>query len=244
MHISRKLHTAIWTKQSGVSAHTLLEKVNKFTVEMHKHGHTIFCHKSIAKSTELCYNKDALKKNLGGEMRIIFYVLMTIAVVGSSCAVLLVGAYLPLGANVETGLTIMQNLWTDIINGTFEFTTHPMDIFIYGLVLFLAFNAAIMITMFLVFLLTGFRLSKIDRFYRISAWFLASTIVMTFAYGWKYFNHLQSANTNFAFADISIWAYLPLVAGMLMLIISIIFRVIDKKIHNNNGRQGKRQRRN
>ena len=152
--------------------------------------------------------------------RMLFYFLMAGAIVASSCLLLFM--------DNSAGLNMIKVFVTAITSGGFSPGTDPISIYLYGFILFLLLNAAMLLTMILIFLFTGFNLNKIAKFYRICIWYLVSAIVYTGVFVYMLIglaipidimNLLQTSWTSF----------LPIITSIVVLILAIIFRATEKK---------------
>jgi len=153
--------------------------------------------------------------------RILFYLLLAGAVIGSSCCILWAG----------TGYDLLNMVVTSLFNGTLGtlYTALGLNLFIYicGLALFIVLNAALLLTMLLIFLFTGFNLKKIAKFYRIWIWWLVSSVIYTAALVW---GPLTNGFTGFHFDFANAWyTLLPIVTALVVMVLAIIFRNIEKK---------------
>ena len=152
--------------------------------------------------------------------RIIFYTILAASVIASSCVLLFVG----------NGYNILDFTVKSLFNGTFidMYNLFGLNYFIYicGFAVFIVLNAALVLTMLLIFLFTGFKLNKIAKFYRICIWWFVSTIIFTAVYIW----YITKGFTAFAFDFATQWqSLLPLVTSIIVLIFAIIFRKIEKR---------------
>jgi hypothetical protein len=151
--------------------------------------------------------------------RTLFYLIFAAALAGSTAVILFIPA-----DGVKLWDRLDSALIQKIINGTFVFETYASCIFTYGIALFTLINAAILLTMLLIFLFSGFNLNKISKFYRITGWFLFSAILFSATYAWS----LVSGSNSFNISDVPYIYYVPLAAAILSVIAAIVFRVTDK----------------
>ena len=155
--------------------------------------------------------------------RILFYLLLVGTIVGSSAVVLWVKGFLPYSSiSGATGQSWLEAWVKSMTNGTFKMGASAADFLLYGLTLFILMNAAILLTMLLVFLFSGFNLNKIAKFYRICIWYFVASLVITGVYigyviGYKV-----------PFKDIPWMAYIPIALGIIIIVIGIIFRKTEK----------------
>ena len=123
------------------------------------------------------------------------------------------------------GFELMKALVNSITGSTFSFKdTSPERIFLYGFVVFILINAAILLTSILIFIFTLGKLDKVLRFYRISIWFLVSAVVFT---GVLVYGPIRALTNGAAFADVikSIhWtSYVPIGSSVVLAILGLIF---------------------
>jgi len=162
--------------------------------------------------------------------RYLFYILLLASIGGATFVVLMMGEYIkPVAVFAKDGFEIMKNFVESVVNGSFKFKTDSAHIFIYGMALFIIINAAIVVTMILMWLISGFNLNRINRFYGISIWFFVSTLIMTAAYGWFYYDILQASGKSFSIADLSWYAYIPIATGIIAMVLGLVFKLTDKR---------------
>lgn len=162
--------------------------------------------------------------------RILFYLFLAGGIVGSTVVVLWMGKFLPLGmGTVMNGQDIIENFLKSIANGTAKFGFTAGDLFVYAIALFVLINAAVLLTMILIFLFSGFNLNRIARFYRICGWFFFSSLLLTASYGYLIFKALPSFSFSNLIDAVPYYAYIPIGASFLLLLFAIIFRATEKK---------------
>jgi len=175
-------------------------------------------------------------------LRFFFYFLFAGAIGGTSAFVLFVPQFMPAFFNTNNlgsnGYQVIEGMIRNIVSGNFTFGTTAPEIFMYGLALFLLINASILLTMLMIFLFSGFRLGRIYKFYRISAWFYVSTIIMTATYCWYVWDTISKQGLTFGFEairDLFPWtAVIPISVGFGMVLVSILFRLIDGNSRSRN----------
>ena len=160
-----------------------------------------------------------------GMKRLFFYILLLVGIIGSTAVVLFVGGFLPKIYSNTTGMDIISNFVNGIIKGTYNFGTTTADFFIYGIVIFLLMNAALVLSVLLSWLLSGFRLFKIRRFYSISIWFLISSVVISAFWVWRQIDTTQSV----AFKDFLGYQIVPLASALVLCLLGLIFSVSDRQ---------------
>jgi len=153
--------------------------------------------------------------------RILFYLLLVGAIVGGSAVVLWVPGYLGKGSTV-TGQGMLELWIKSMTSGAFSWSPVTMTVFMIGLTLFILMNAAILLTMLLVFLFSGFALSKIAKFYRICIWYFISALVITGVY------IALIVDAKLPFKDVPWLFYVPAALGLIVIIIGIVFRSTEK----------------
>jgi len=155
--------------------------------------------------------------------RLLYYILLALAVAGSTSVVLWVPGFMNAAMGFNTGVAVLEDFASSVINGTYSWGFSAINIFTYGLILFVFTNAAILLTMLLVFLFSGFALSKIAKFYRIVAWFIFSAIIITGVY-----ITFVIMGPGFSMGEFPLWSYIPLVASLAIMILGIILRVTER----------------
>jgi len=172
----------------------------------------IFCHIFVAKSNYFGYT--CVVK------RILFYLLLVGAIVGGSAVVLWVPGFWWTGS--LNGQDMLEIWIKSMVDGTFKMGASAGDFLRYGMILFILMNAAILLTMLLVFLFSGFNLNKIAKFYRICFWYFISSLVMSGVYA------ANIVVSKIPFSSVPWMAYIPVGLGVIIIVIGIIFRTTEK----------------
>ena len=162
--------------------------------------------------------------------RLIYYLLLIGSVTGATCVALFVAGFVPEGSGMSnTGLKVIEDFVVGLVDGTHVFGYTAQHIFIYGLTLFLILNAALILTLLLIFLISGFNLRRISKFYRISIWFLVASLLFTGVYGYLIFDILDTFNFTTVFAVLPWSFYLPLGLSLIMAIVGLVFKLTSRK---------------
>ena len=141
---------------------------------------------------------------------------MLAAVVGSSLVVLLTNAW--------GGMDLMKGFVNGIIKGTYKPGTTTFDFYMYGMTAFFILNAAIVLTMLLIFLFTGFQLKKKRRFYRISIWYLVSAIILTGVY-----LVLTKAKIDVKPINHLLMLIIPIASAIIAAILGLVFHRVGRR---------------
>ena len=153
--------------------------------------------------------------------RTLFYIIFAGCVIGSTCVVLFVGGFMPTGSGFATGNDLVHNMISGIINGKYKFGSTPLHFHTYAMFLFLVLNAGVLITMLLLWLTSGFNLNRIKRFYRISIWFLISSLLLTASWVWV---QIDTSNKGFGDSLKALFgiAIIPVVSSLLATILGLV----------------------
>ena len=152
--------------------------------------------------------------------RILFYLLLVGAIVGGSAVVLWVPGFMPY--KMGKGQDLLEVWIKSMTSGAFSWQPIIITVFRFGMALFVLMNAAILLTMLLVFLFSGFSLNKIAKFYRICIWYFVSALVMTGVYV------AFVIDLKIPFKDIPWIAYIPAILGVVVIVVGIILRKTEK----------------
>jgi hypothetical protein len=150
--------------------------------------------------------------------RFFFYLVMFAAVVGSSIVVLFM--------NEWGGLELMKGFVNGIIKGTYKPGTTASDFMLYGMAAFFVLNAAIVLTMLLILLFTGFNLNKKRRFYRISIWYIVSALILTGVWGYMHFGALHR---GFKPINHLLIHAIPIGAAIIVGILALVFHRVGRR---------------
>lgn len=125
-----------------------------------------------------------------------------------------------------TGMDLMRTFWNSITDFSHEFSFDPATVFMtYAIALYLVVSAILVIVVVLQWLITGFKLKRITRFYTISLWLFIVAILLSGAYGWFAADYISnSQDATFSFSLFPFWAYVPLLVGFVMSILGGVFR--------------------
>ena len=157
--------------------------------------------------------------------RFIYYLLLLAGIIGSSCVVLFLGDFMPQSLSGTTGADIMKNFINGIVKGNYQFGTSTTDFFTYGMTLFLLINVALVLAILLSWLISGFRLSKIKRFYSIAVWFFVSSMFITAFWVWLQIDTVP----HFVFNDYLRLNVVPFAASLVLCLLGLVFSVFDRR---------------
>ena len=161
-----------------------------------------------------------------GMKRLIFYILLIVCIVAATGIVLGVGNYLPKAYySGATGATLVKDFFNGITKGTYHFGTTSTNFFTYALVLFLIMNAAMILALVISWLISGFRLGKIKRFYSISFWFLLSTLIITGVWVWAQLKAVPGST----FKDFINLNTIPLALALVSCLVGFVFSIFETR---------------
>ena len=150
-------------------------------------------------------------------MRVLFYILFLAALLGSTAVVLWMDTF--------NGLRATEFFINGVMNGTFTFGATSAHFYFYGLVAFFILNAATLLTLFLIVIFSGFNFKRIRRPYTITIWLLVSTMLLSGAWLWPYFD---VHGFTFNFQD-KMYAMIPLAAALAVALLGLVFSFVDRR---------------
>jgi len=131
------------------------------------------------------------------------------------------------GSGAFTGWDLMNNFVRSIFAWDHSFSFNPEQVFmVYAVALFLLVSAILVIVVLLQWLITGFRLGKLRKFYTVSLWFFIFSLVLSAAYAWFAIDAVNSAGAagEFSINLFPFWALVPVGVGFVLSILGGVFR--------------------
>jgi len=135
-----------------------------------------------------------------------------------------------LGFSISDGIQYINDLVHSVIDlSIFKLSISGPVIYLYGLLIFLLFNAIMVLSLVLMFIFHLGMFNHVRHFYSTTVWFFVSALIYTVGLLYVIYDAQGFDVLAHSLAKLPWYEYIPIGSSVLLLIFAIVFKVNEKE---------------